>query len=1269
MVQILIAHADGEEALATEIAEPLEAAGYEVLHHGTLLVGEGLVEKASQAISAGSPVVLCGTVKAAGTRWAALLVAAARRQGGRIFALQVERDAYLEPLALDGKIAPYWQDRHGAMAELVEALSEFYPARKQTGTGRKLNHLEQRYRELALETCDIVDLANFPIGDRELITRNLLLRSLYVSLRVSVDIPPSIDPQDLDKKLQNIEARRKHQDDLHQDELHQDDLPDAGSRVSVGERLQASNHLVVLGDPGAGKSTLLRWIATAYLLRLQSDPDWSQLPDVDTLPDTDWLPLFIRCRDLDTRRITGSLEEMIRHHLCDSELSRQEADQLTPLLLDFLRDGRVLLLIDGLDEITDPALRARFCRKVEKIHVAFPKAPVIVTSRIVGYREMGLRITRGFEHVTVQDLTPSDKDDFARRWCVVTEPPNRRDSAAEELISDIHSTDRIERLTGNPMLLTTMALVKKKVGKLPSRRADLYREAVDVLLNWRSDVDERMDPHEALPQLQYLAYSMCEAGVQQIRQDEVLGTLERMREEFPAVHAVRRRSPVDFLRRLERQTGILVESGHISHHGRLVPLYEFRHLTFQEYLAGLALVDGKYPGRDRSKSLAEQIATLTAQTSTFATMMDQEDIAVAENWREAIRLSVMTCNDDDVDGVLRAISTPLAGEDASATARPRAVLACACLADEPNVSGEVAAEIIERFVAALTDSDGTGPAGTTADTVLEEVGISRWAALLSRSIVTSWLEEPSAVDRLAGAASQALGQTTPTADADVRSWVRNQVGLLKEPRAEVAIEAALALMDAGYRQRLVMVPGLARGLISMLSRGPCEATAAAWALGWTRKSSHKPLWEPSADELQQLADAVVSGGLLPEGVVFLLWCFDAASASKHRGMAAAVMGQFEVANSRTRRQIAELYSDLFPHALDPVVSATRHEEQEVRREAALLLNRMDSSVALKPLLSVLHNDDGRPNYRVVRALGQLGDPAAVEPLLRLVTDAAGRPDPDVAIALGDIGDPRAVDPLLRLLTDADATRHNAVIAALGRLRDPRAVEPLLKVLAQADGPQRAHVVEILGSLGDARAVEPLLACLTHPDGAPHLNAVEALGLLGDRRAVDPLLALLEDTEGDARLRVAVALGRLGDRRALHVLLDEQKGRPLEPGSETTAALAVLGDAEATRVLENAMREATGEQRRAALWSLALLEKDPLNRILLSRDRDGLAPGIDPRTEIKETALRPYGAVTSLPLHEVRSRYEELAERYPLRLSWHRRQATRPESTPSRPGSP
>lgn len=238
--------------------------------------------------------------------------------------------------------------------------------------------------------------------------------------------------------------------------------------MPVGERLSQAKHLVVLGDPGAGKTTLTRWIATAYLLRLKHDEDWKELPDIKTLPEADWLPIILRCRDLDLDSLSGSLVDILKHTLRKVQLTEMESADLCTVMRARLENGKALLMLDGLDEITDPAARASFCQQLEQIVVAYPDAPIIATSRIVGYREMGYKLGRGFEHLTLADLTPEEKDDFARRWCALTEIPERREGATKELIHDIHSAERIERLTSNPMLLTTMALVKRRLVNCPT---------------------------------------------------------------------------------------------------------------------------------------------------------------------------------------------------------------------------------------------------------------------------------------------------------------------------------------------------------------------------------------------------------------------------------------------------------------------------------------------------------------------------------------------------------------------------------------------------------------------------------------------------------------------------------------------------------------------------------------------------------------------------------------------------------------------------------
>jgi hypothetical protein len=811
--KVLIAHAPGEEHWAETLAEPIREAGYEVLHSGIVLVGDSLVEGAAKALSLGGPVVLCATIKAVGTRWARRLVNAARLHSGtRTFVVQMDEEANVDLISPDEKSVAYWRNPAQAVQDLLAALRNSYPPAPIPPWLNPGVETETRYRDLMLKACNRIDLVSLPETGPD-VYQAPELRQLYVPLRMKV------------KRL--------------------------ADQFSIGERLSEVRRLVVVGETGAGKSTLVRWLATAYLLRLRSVLDMRGLPDAGALPSEDLLPIVISCRDLDAASAAGSLEEILRHTLRTAELSKEEIGSLLVRLWDRLQSGRVLLLFDGLDALTDLQVRVRFCRQLEKIALAYEQTPIVVTSRPAGYQEMGFRLG-GFEHAEIAELSRKDKDLFAHLWFTLTEPqPDRRELKREELVREIHGTHRIERLTGSPLLLTAMALVKHKLGKLPQRRADLYGEAVNLLLDHRAGAGASIDLQEALPQLEYLAYAMCDKGLQQVTESEAIALFESLRHEHPRVAGLDAQSPIEpieLLRLLAGDTGILrrvgarrdVERQELE---RTTPVFELPHPTFQDYLAARALVDGCFPGASPEQSLAERVGPLAGRT----VLLPSGEVAVSEHWRETLRLCAACCG-EAIEEVLLAILRPLPGEDASTTARSRVILASLCLADEPGVSDQpgvsetTSREILSGLARQVSNRDPL--ARTSLDAAVLELAETRWASRLKLALTQEFQRrDPAGRWSIGFIFSKLAGlQLIQRADPSQRGFA-----IFSDGRQE-GIAQALDVVGSAYGEDIAATRELVGRLVGMLEGTPPEAHAAAWAL-LSLLESAKEAWVPSAAEI------------------------------------------------------------------------------------------------------------------------------------------------------------------------------------------------------------------------------------------------------------------------------------------------------------------------------------------------------------------------------------------------------------------------------------
>jgi hypothetical protein len=223
--------------------------------------------------------------------------------------------------------------------------------------------------------------------------------------------------------------------------------------------------------PGSGKSALLR---TFVLDVFADEPRFIAGLDrlYDVLPV--WLPFAFWTRAARTRPDAASVLDAV-HEWLDA----YDHGHLWPTIEKALRDERVLLVVDGLDEWASPDL-ARLCVDRLEVFAGTKRVNVLASSRPFSTAELPLDGQR-WRRAELAPLNQDQRHTFIARWLapLIAEPELSKE--ASSWASEIDSAIHLRELSDLPLFLLLLR-TREQLTEFPEDLYAVLAEAVTRLV-------------------------------------------------------------------------------------------------------------------------------------------------------------------------------------------------------------------------------------------------------------------------------------------------------------------------------------------------------------------------------------------------------------------------------------------------------------------------------------------------------------------------------------------------------------------------------------------------------------------------------------------------------------------------------------------------------------------------------------------------------------------------------------------------------------------
>lgn len=467
--------------------------------------------------------------------------------------------------------------------------------------------------------------------------------------------------------------------------LPSNDNKDLDKNTNIEKLVQTHLRATIIGDPGAGKSTLAS--------KLVHDLATGRIQGVEeTVP----LLLIVRKHTQALRTEYHTLLHYLEATCRTPHNVAPPPDALEYLLLN----GRITVVIDGVDELGDSSFRADFARMVDGFAHLYPLTRIVVTSRAVGYDEAALDDGL-FPVVNIAPFDDAQVEKYAQQWFQL-DPALSAAERKDISSAFVRESAEVSDLRSNPLMLSLLCVLYTAEHTIPSRRPEIYERCAEILFDaWdrsRGMTVAMRYRQQVRPVVQRIAWHMFNDPEkrQALPRSEIQKSLTSfLRPRFPTEEDAAQAAD-DFLDFCAGRAWVLTDVGSDA----FQPHYGFVHRTFLEYFAASQIVK---------------------QDSNPDAVWDQLEPHIFDStWENVTQIAIQILDRDREDGpdhllgrLLDVFDTITDHDHPARNRRPRILSTAARSLDNVIPSYETLRKIVERCVDLSCDVPAAARRGHT----------------------------------------------------------------------------------------------------------------------------------------------------------------------------------------------------------------------------------------------------------------------------------------------------------------------------------------------------------------------------------------------------------------------------------------------------------------------------------------------------------------------------------------------------------------------------